>query len=92
MLVITHNHKGHLPPAGNKECHLPVYFTGNRGELPGEFVRDDFVTRYFPPVKILKAFQLAGLEAAYLSVDPVDGSSLDRLKFWDQWADIPSSV
>jgi hypothetical protein len=39
-------------------------------------VRDDLVGRYSSAVEVLEELQLAGLEAAYLPVDSIDGSDL----------------
>jgi hypothetical protein len=74
--VVPHNHGGHLTFTGEQQGHLFFQVPGYVGKLAEKFVRDDLVGRYSSAVEVLEELQLAGLEAAYLPVDSIDGSGL----------------
>ena len=63
VLIITHNHIGHLTRTGHEQGDLAFDLTGNGGNLAGQFMRDDLVGRDSATVQFLKSLLLTGLQS-----------------------------
>jgi len=68
MFAVTHNNAGHFPLSSHEQGDLSLDLTGYRGNLAGQFVRNNLMGGYLAAIKVLKPFLLAGLEAACLTV------------------------
>ena len=73
VLIIAHDHIGHLTLTCQQHGHLSFNFAGNGGNLPGKLAGYDLMGGYLTAIQILKSLLLAGLEAARFAMYFLDG-------------------
>jgi hypothetical protein len=80
----THDYMGNLASAADEKADLPVGFTGEFRELPGQFLGKDTFRRDPAPVELLDSPDLVRAKARGVAVDSADGfllSSEGRCRF-----------
>jgi hypothetical protein len=68
MFVVTNNHICYLSFSTYEQRHLSFDFVGNRGNLTGQFMRNDLMGGYSAAVEILKPLLLGGFQTAGFAI------------------------
>ena len=79
MSVVTNNHICHLSFSTYEQRHLSFDFMGNRGNLAGQFMRNDLMGGYSAAVEILKPLLLGGFQTAGFAIYFFDSKTLRLL-------------
>src|SRR4030042_1112338 len=76
VLIVAHNHIGNRPFTGHQQGNLAIDFTGNGGNLAGQFVGDNLAGGYPAAVQILESLLLTGLQAVCFAQYVIDSQCL----------------